>query len=74
MADELCVSAEINFKKWDILGRYVWPNPNGYDVRTSYQSEVDYLVAWLGNRIAWMDAMMSSEGNPWRPAQIVYDP
>ena len=74
MADELCVSAEINFEKWDILGRYVWPNPNGYDVRTSYQSEVDYLVAWLGNRIAWMDAMMSSEGNPWRPAQIVYDP
>lgn len=74
MADALSVSAEINFKKWDILGRYVWPNPNGYDVRTTYQSEVDYLVAWLENRIEWMDEVMASEGNPWRPAQIVYAP
>ena len=74
MADDLFVSAEINFKRWDILGRYVWPNPEGYKARTSYQSEVDYLVEWLRNRIAWMDAALASDMNPWRPAQIVYGP
>jgi hypothetical protein len=41
-----------NFKKWDILGQHVWPNKV---VTGSYQGELDYLKAWLTNRISWLD-------------------
>ena len=43
--------AKINFSIWPILGTYVWPNPAGYEDRTTYQSEVEYLKSWLSNRI-----------------------
>tara|TARA_R110001592_G_scaffold137257_5_gene355106 strand:- start:1178 stop:3097 length:1920 start_codon:yes stop_codon:yes gene_type:complete len=41
-----------NFSKWNILGIYVWPN--NY-IGNSYQDEVNYLKAWITNRIAWID-------------------
>ena len=55
LADANAVSAECNFKKWEILGKYVWPNPVGYDERLTYQSEVDYMKDWITERIAWLD-------------------
>jgi hypothetical protein len=47
-----------NFRRWPILGRYVWPNP--VDPRTgryrpSWRSEVAYLRRWLDARIGWMN-------------------
>ena len=54
-ADKLRVGAALNFNRWPILGTYVWPNADGYAQRTTYQSEVDYLVNWLNARIAWLD-------------------
>ena len=47
-----------NFRRWRILGRYVWPNP--VDPRTgryrpSWRSEFAYLRGWLAQRITWMD-------------------
>ena len=47
-----------NFRRWPILGRYVWPNP--VDPRTrryrpSWRSEVGYLRRWLDARITWMN-------------------
>ena len=47
-----------NFRRWPILGRYVWPNPvdprtGGY--RPSWRSEVAYLRRWLDARITWMN-------------------
>jgi CotH kinase protein len=47
-----------NFRRWQILGRYVWPNP--VDPRTgryrpSWKAEVAYLRRWLNARIAWID-------------------
>jgi CotH kinase protein len=47
-----------NFRRWPVLGRYVWPNP--VDPRTgryrpTWRSEVAYLRRWLGARIAWMN-------------------
>ena len=46
-------SQQLNFKRWDILGRSVWPNPV---VTGSYAGEIAYLKDWLTRRIAWMDS------------------
>ena len=60
LANENATSAECNFNKWKILGKYVWPNPEGYKDRQTYQSEIDYLKNWLGERIAWMDIALKN--------------
>lgn len=52
-------SAELNFECWQILGIYVWPNPAGYATRTTYQSEVDWMVDWLNKRYAWFDSAIN---------------
>ncbi len=44
-----------NFNRWQILGIYVWPNSDGYQNRTTYQSEVNYMKTWITNRLNWMD-------------------
>ena len=56
LAENLQGDIDLNFQKWPILGNYVWPNPQGYEQRTTYQSEVDYLKTWLTNRIVWLDS------------------
>ncbi|MCL2771898.1 MAG: CotH kinase family protein [Oscillospiraceae bacterium] len=48
-------SQAMNFAKWKILGVYVWPNADGFQSRTTYQDEVDFLKTWLKARIDWMD-------------------
>lgn len=53
------VSAELNFARWQILGKYVWPNPAGYERRTTYQSEVDWMVDWLARRYDWLDGAIN---------------
>lgn len=55
LANENATSAKVNFLRWQILGTYVWPNPAGYDKRTTYQSEIDYLKTWLYARFFWLD-------------------
>ncbi len=45
-----------NFQKWPILGTYVWPNPNGYNERNTFQKEVDFVKNFLRNRTAWIDS------------------
>lgn len=45
-----------NFKKWNILNMYVWPNNK---VTGSYEGEVNYLKTWLTERFAWLDAQFS---------------
>lgn len=44
-----------NYEKWPILGTYVWPN---YFIGDTYHEEVDYLKAWLQDRLDWMDAAL----------------
>jgi hypothetical protein len=46
-----------NFAQWNILGR--WVSPNTY-VGQTYADEVDFLKAWLGARLRWMDANIAS--------------
>jgi hypothetical protein len=58
-----------NFRRWPILGRYVWPNP--VDPRTgryrpTWRAEVAYLRGWLDARIAWIDRALPSRARRGR--------
>lgn len=57
------------FRKWPILGTYVWPNPANYAARTKFwngptmtptyytaaDGEVDAMKSFLQQRLAWID-------------------
>lgn len=45
-------SREANFRRWQILGEYVWPNNF---IGGSYPDEINYLKEWISNRLAWLD-------------------
>lgn len=42
-----------NFKKWNIFGTYVWPNPA--PLANSYEEEIELLKQWIETRAEWMD-------------------
>ncbi|RWY49281.1 CotH kinase family protein [Mucilaginibacter gilvus] len=42
-----------NFRRWNILNTYVWPNPV---VLGTYPKEVAHVKDWFTKRIAWLDA------------------
>jgi len=42
-----------HFKRWPILGQYIWPNPN--PIPNSYTEEISYLKVWLDQRLSWID-------------------
>ena len=44
-----------NFQRWQVLGKYVWPNPPDYAVLTSYEAEVNWLKQWLVARLNHLD-------------------
>ena len=44
-----------NFQKFNILGIEIWRTPPGFEQRTTYLSEVNYLKTFLTNRLLWMD-------------------
>ncbi|WP_274362909.1 CotH kinase family protein [Paenibacillus thermotolerans] len=46
-------SADRNFERWDILGRYIWPNVAPFP--DTYEGEVDRLKDWIAERAAWID-------------------
>jgi spore coat protein CotH len=50
-------SVEENFKVWQILGVYVWPN--NY-VGKTYQEELNYLQEWIKSRLTWMDRAVNN--------------
>jgi hypothetical protein len=54
-ADKLSKSAELNFRRYPILGKYVWPNAGGYASRKTYQSEIDYMIDFLNARYKFLD-------------------
>ncbi|MDP5140101.1 MAG: CotH kinase family protein, partial [Spirosomaceae bacterium] len=45
-----------NFQKWQILGQYVWPQPE--PISRTWKGEVDELRTWLQSRLKWLDANM----------------
>ncbi len=56
-------AAARHFTRWPQLGQFTVISPPGWQTRTTYQSEVDYLKDWLRDRSAWIDAQF-----PQRPA------
>lgn len=42
-----------NFEYWPILGTWVWPNPD--PLAQTYQEEIENTIAWIKQRINWMD-------------------
>ncbi len=59
LSDANALSANLNFARWKILGIYVWPNADGFEQRTTYKSEVDWLLNWLSLRYSWLSSAIN---------------
>lgn len=49
---------DANFRTWDILGKYVWPN---FYYFGTYQEEYGFLVSYYNDRLDWLNGMITSE-------------
>ncbi len=54
LANELRDAQGRNFTRWNILGKYVWPNPQ--PIPTSFTGEVDKLKNWVVKRLDFLDS------------------
>lgn len=52
LATSISSETTSNFRRWQILGDYVWPN--NY-VETGYNDGLDYTRNWLVGRLRWLD-------------------
>ena len=50
---------ERNFERWDIMGRYVWPNPQMVVRINTFRGQVDYFLWFIQERAIWMDEFLS---------------
>jgi hypothetical protein len=41
-----------NFRRWPVLGQYVWPNSF---IGNTHEEEISFLKNWLYDRLHWMD-------------------
>ena len=75
LTDYLREAADRNFERWDRLGKYDWPNPDGFQNRKTYQSEIDFMKDWLADRVEWMDEQFEPpvkfipDGGPLDPGE-----
>lgn len=60
MSNLLNEAQQRHFRRWNILGQYVWPNPN--PIPTSYAGELTTLKDWLHNRLFWIDENLPDAG------------
>jgi CotH kinase protein len=42
-----------HFDRWDILGKYVWPNPA--PLAKSHREEIINMKQWISRRLRWLD-------------------
>jgi hypothetical protein len=52
---------ERHFKRWDIMGKYVWPNPN--PIPPNYAEEINTLKNWTVQRNFWIDGSLENKGS-----------
>ena len=50
---------ERNYERWDILGKYIWPN---WYIGQTWDDEVFWMMDWIEARLAWMDTQL---GEPY---------
>lgn len=48
-----------NFLRWDVLGKYVWPN---YFIATTFEEEIAYVKRWVAERVDWLDRNFGTTG------------
>ena len=56
-ADYLDDAQKRNFQKFNILNKYVWPNPY---IGGNYFNEVYHLESWIASRLDWLDAQFNA--------------
>ena len=54
--NEISNDIELNFERWDVLGRSHWRSLPELDALTTAKEHVDFYVKWLENRMAWLEA------------------
>lgn len=64
VAQLLAIPQQREFAKWNVLGKNIWRETKGYEQRTSYQKEIDYLKHFLTSRWNWMDQELARYQNP----------
>lgn len=64
IAQSLSIPQQREFTQWNVLGQNIWRETKGYDQRTSYQKEIDYLKQFLSRRWSWMDEELAKYQNP----------
>ena len=60
-ADEIRVSAQLNFQRFRTLGHYILQEPSDFYKRKTFQSNVDSLTDFINGRIAWLDSQWLDE-------------
>ena len=45
-----------NFSRWDVLGRYIWPNKF---IASTHEEEIDFMKDWINDRFQWLDESIS---------------
>lgn len=50
-------AGELNNRVWHVLGSDLWPRAPGFKSRTTYSSEVDFLLEWTRGRMKFLDSM-----------------
>ena len=50
---DLALDKDLNFEKWPLFGKNVWPNKYKSD---SYPEEIDRLKEWVLLRVDWLDS------------------
>ena len=50
-------AGELNNRVWHVLGSDLWPRAPGFKSRTTYASEVDFLLEWTRGRMKFLDSM-----------------
>jgi hypothetical protein len=56
-ASYLAIAQTFNFRKWTILDKIVWPNPQ---INHSYYGEIAYMKSWFTARMNWLDTAINS--------------
>jgi hypothetical protein len=74
-------AAQRHYRKYPVLGTYLWPNAGGppneaatltprpWEINTTYQSEVDWMKTWIGQRLNWIDDQNFPSGST-----VIYRP
>ena len=53
---EIYSDLELNFERWDVLGKSHWRSLPELDSFTTVGEHVNYYIKWIKNRIAWLEA------------------